>query len=469
MNEIRTKIELDLYDPTTYKTIKAQQGDNNSRTIEFELYNQGEPYQIPDNILVMFEGHRGDNSSFTGRECCVLNNIITITLDKDILYASGIVEAKIVMIDLTTTENKILSTIPFKIFVQKNPCDKNLTPKDKSVVTDLIIKMERFSNSASEIIEQAKNSADVAKEKANEALNSASDAVQSSIKSETHMNNAQSYAEEINNVKTEILEKVTQVDTKAESASNSASRAESAVNRIIRSQMQYGVCHDSSNPTKTVFIENFLLDVGAKITVMFVNDDASSDDLDISLNVSSTGPKKIYYHNLPLNHGLICGGCVYSFVYDGVHWIMEGMTQSIDGGALWKGALYIGGTITFDVPERYICDNHLDLMLDSFINDKSTARTVLITLFFGRAYKDNDVGYWPYNVYEIGNSPAIHILKRDVIAGSIDDSLLWEIICIRTPVSHGGYNYHVEVINRISGSYDDSEPILTRISAYTPK
>ena len=120
MKNITKQIKIDLYSPVSYEIIKAQQGDNKTRIVEFVLLDKGEPYHISDNIKINLEGCRGDHSAFIKENyCTVSDNIISVALDSDILYAAGTVEAKIVMYD--TSNDLILSTIPFKIFVQPNP------------------------------------------------------------------------------------------------------------------------------------------------------------------------------------------------------------------------------------------------------------------------------------------------------------------------------------------------------------
>ena len=76
MKNVIKKIHIDLYSPTSYEVIKAQQGDNRSRIIEFLLYDQGEPYMLESqDIEITMEGHRGDNSSFI-KDCYFTDNII---------------------------------------------------------------------------------------------------------------------------------------------------------------------------------------------------------------------------------------------------------------------------------------------------------------------------------------------------------------------------------------------------------
>lgn len=64
MNHIIKRIHIDLYSPTSYEVIHAQQGDHSARIVEFALYDQGIPYRLEGrDILVQLEGHRGDKSS----------------------------------------------------------------------------------------------------------------------------------------------------------------------------------------------------------------------------------------------------------------------------------------------------------------------------------------------------------------------------------------------------------------------
>ena len=137
MKNIIKRIEIELYSPTSYEVIKAQQGDNKTRIIEFILYDQGEPYILENqDIKITMEGHRGDKSSFI-KDCRFTDNIISATLDSDVLSEPGTVCAKIVMYN--SSDESILSTIPFQISVQKNPCDKRKIETEKQSIIDWLI------------------------------------------------------------------------------------------------------------------------------------------------------------------------------------------------------------------------------------------------------------------------------------------------------------------------------------------
>ncbi len=154
MNNIIKQIKIDVYTPTFYEVIKAQQNDENSRFVEFILYNQGEPYVIPENVLIKLEGQRANKSPFM-KPCTVANNVVTVELDKDLLYYSGIAHLKLVI--YKEDENSVLSTIPFTVSIQKNPLDSNKFEKDNySLVHQLVLQTETNTKNLNNEIERAK-------------------------------------------------------------------------------------------------------------------------------------------------------------------------------------------------------------------------------------------------------------------------------------------------------------------------
>lgn len=147
LNNIIKQIEVDVYSPTFYEVIKAQQGDKNSRFVEFILFNQGDPYTIPDNTIVKLEGSRPNKSpvikpdTIEDNIITIKDNIITVELDEDLLYYAGISHLKIVLYD--TSDHSVLSTIPFTLSVQKNPLNSDKFEKDNySLLNQLILQTE---------------------------------------------------------------------------------------------------------------------------------------------------------------------------------------------------------------------------------------------------------------------------------------------------------------------------------------
>lgn len=142
MEQVIKRINLDVYSSDFKEIIRAQQGDNLTRMIEFALYNQNEIYTIPTGITVKIEGHRGDKSMFS-KNCTYSGNIVSVELDDDILLYSGMVEAKVVMYDYNA--NKVLSSVAFRIEVQEAPCDTNAEVEQKSnLYNDLVADVQRI-------------------------------------------------------------------------------------------------------------------------------------------------------------------------------------------------------------------------------------------------------------------------------------------------------------------------------------
>ena len=135
MEHVIKRIKLDLYSPAVYETVRAQQGDNDSRVIEFELYDQGEPYAISPDISFRVEGIRGNRSSFISQNCGVRDHIVSFVLTNDILKYAGTIKAKLVMRNGTDT----LSTTAFNIYVEKSYCDReHITDEDLSMMDTLL-------------------------------------------------------------------------------------------------------------------------------------------------------------------------------------------------------------------------------------------------------------------------------------------------------------------------------------------
>jgi hypothetical protein len=95
------------------------------------------------------EGQRGDKSSIV-KDCTYSDNVVTVILDEDLLYYSGICKLKIVLYDLD--ESTILSTIPFTLSVQKNPLNNDEFEKNNySLLNKLILKEEENEKKISEL------------------------------------------------------------------------------------------------------------------------------------------------------------------------------------------------------------------------------------------------------------------------------------------------------------------------------
>ena len=79
--------------------------------------------------------------------------------------------------------------------------------------------------------------------------------------------------------------------------------------------LPYGTCSTAAGTAaKTVDVDNFSLETGARILVKFsVTNTASSP----TLNVESTGAKAIYYNGAAITAGYLKANKTYEFVYNG--------------------------------------------------------------------------------------------------------------------------------------------------------
>lgn len=135
MNEVIKHIRIDLYNPKVYEVIKAEQGDDKSRCVEFELYDQGNPYEITNDTIANVEGLRADGSGYI-KSCEINNNIITFVLDDNLLYYDGVAKLKLV---LYSDNKKVLSSIPFKVSIERNPMFNIKFKKDEySLINDVL-------------------------------------------------------------------------------------------------------------------------------------------------------------------------------------------------------------------------------------------------------------------------------------------------------------------------------------------
>lgn len=128
MNQVIKQINLDLYSSDFAEIIRTQQSDNLTRVIEIALLNQNENYSIASNTIVKIEGHRGDNSLFV-KECTYSGNVVNFVLDSDVLLYAGTVKAKVVL--YSSDQKEILSSTPFRIYVEEAPCDTNAEYESK--------------------------------------------------------------------------------------------------------------------------------------------------------------------------------------------------------------------------------------------------------------------------------------------------------------------------------------------------
>ncbi len=312
MDNVIKQIDIDLYSPASYEVIYAQQGDNNSRVIELSLYDKGEAYCIPESVLVQMEGHRGDGSPFFRDDnCAASGSMIRATLDSDILYAHGTVEAKIVLRQPAKKESgkiyseerdTILSTIPFRIHVQKNPCDKKkLEGEKRSLIDFLIQKFREVKEALSKHMDDKGNPHEV-------------------TKAQVGLGNADNTAD-----KDKYVASADQLTTVRAIDGIGFNGTEPIVH--------YCICPTGGNTAaKTANLPHFQLTEGARAAVLFQYSNTAANP---TLNISGTGARPIHYNGtaVSLANATILRGCC-ELIYDGLgHWLLTGRHTLVKGAS----------------------------------------------------------------------------------------------------------------------------------------
>ena len=127
------------------------------------------------------------------------------------------------------------------------------------------------------------------------------------------------------------------------------------------SRHHHGTCYTSSSTVaKTVSITGFTLVTGAKITVLFNYKNTASN---LTLNVSGTGAKPIYYKGAKMEAGMIEAGAVLELVYTGSYWrvvgdLAESSISALEAQMAKTGIIYnnenIGNGLTWSAGEEKI-------------------------------------------------------------------------------------------------------------------
>ena len=145
-NEIITDVNLDLYSPTDYQLIYAQQGDIQSRYLKFTIWDEGEPYVFPKDMEAYLLGERPDGCAIAKKiikDIDFNNNKITYLIEKDVISVYGIVNLRLTLL---YGNGSIISTIPFKIRVIKNPLGEIEETPEYTALTETLSEVKKMKN-----------------------------------------------------------------------------------------------------------------------------------------------------------------------------------------------------------------------------------------------------------------------------------------------------------------------------------
>lgn len=118
------EIHMDLVNRGTPCRIDAVQGEQGSRSIRAYLYAAGQPWVVPDDVVVSLRYRKPNHKigAYSTREdgsaaWVADGNTLTMALEKQVLNVSGTVNADIVL----AKADYILATFPFEILVSPSP------------------------------------------------------------------------------------------------------------------------------------------------------------------------------------------------------------------------------------------------------------------------------------------------------------------------------------------------------------
>ena len=142
-----TDVTIDLYGEVQYYMASAKQGDKATRYLRVQLMNNGNEYQIPDDIILIANIKKPDGK-FCYNQCEKENNRVMVQLTSQALAAAGTAYCDIEMRD--NDDNLILSSAAFSIEIEKSMRDENAI-ESCNEITFLEKKIQRYIDSMLEV------------------------------------------------------------------------------------------------------------------------------------------------------------------------------------------------------------------------------------------------------------------------------------------------------------------------------
>lgn len=152
MQEIKmiTDVQIDLYGETQHYLASAKQGDRATRYLRVQLMNNGNEFQIPDQVVLIANIKKPDGK-FCYNECKNEENRVMVQLTNQALAAAGTAYCDIEM--RSTTGEKILSSAAFTIEIEPSMRDENaiVSCNEMTVLDNLI---QRYIDSMVKVRQQ---------------------------------------------------------------------------------------------------------------------------------------------------------------------------------------------------------------------------------------------------------------------------------------------------------------------------
>ena len=122
LNELDTHITLEMSGDTKKYLVSAKQGDKSTRRIVAKLLNEGIPYEITDDAIVVINMEKPDGKHIYNA-CTYSGSEVIIDLTNQALAVTGTASCDI---EIRTSDNsQVLSTVTFEIEIEKSKRNEN--------------------------------------------------------------------------------------------------------------------------------------------------------------------------------------------------------------------------------------------------------------------------------------------------------------------------------------------------------
>lgn len=116
---ITHKVKTDLQRRGITQKLYMVQGDTNSRKIDVSMFSDGYAWNVPEgtSVILRYKNGSGEKGTFSDISYEIENNVVSVTIEADILIASGESILQIVLIN----GEQSLSIFSISIDVQEDP------------------------------------------------------------------------------------------------------------------------------------------------------------------------------------------------------------------------------------------------------------------------------------------------------------------------------------------------------------
>lgn len=225
--ETYQSLTIGFYKNTT-KTIKAKQGDNDTRFVLITfLDNNGKTVNIDDSMDLEFKMVTPNNKSIYHNDCLTVQSDgkVLITLDDNMLASAGTARAELSIIK----DKKVLSTTYFRIIIEKSivPASTIVATNDFAILRETLNDAKEKESIATEAAERAETFAEDAKKQADLATTKANAAATSETNAANSATSAANSASTATTKETEANNSAISAQTSEENALNSSILAKS--------------------------------------------------------------------------------------------------------------------------------------------------------------------------------------------------------------------------------------------------